>query len=194
MKLTTLALVLSLLFIAPESYHVRAQSNEKVLAPLLCAAVVVGVGIIVVIGLKKLCEKIPTPDAPPPIPPVHPSTVPTSTTNLPPWFKRISPPLNDYAVFVEDISTYQIPDNYGGAKSLSYFNTLVAFKIQSSTNLQEWRDELTITQWVSSRGAFSAVYQDGSNIMNTYSLGRTNYVPIDIAGNESNKFFRVVSP
>jgi hypothetical protein len=192
MKTTTLILVLSMLFISPGSYQAQEKSDDK-LAALVCAVLVVGVGTVVIIGLVKLCQKIPTPDAPPPAPPYYPPTIPTSTTNLPKWFKRISPPLSDVAISSYDISGYAIPDGYSSAKSLATFKTLTAMRVECSTNLSQWSEEMTITQWISDHGIFSAVYRDGSNVMNTYSSGITNYVPMEI-GEGDKKFWRVVTP
>lgn len=190
----------SLVSLSPTSPSQAQSSGPKIVAQVVCGILVIGVGVVIYFGLKKMCANIPSPGAPPtppPAPPTNPPPImnPTNSppsTNKPPWWKRIFN-MTDNNASAFNISTYSIVDIYGAPKDLAYYHTLVSFTLQSSTNLVDWRDELSVTQWVSDYGVFNAYYQGGSNVLNTYSgLGTTNYVPLSIGtGDEPMKVFRV---
>jgi hypothetical protein len=198
-SLIAVLLAVALLFINSNPIKAAPKPDGKVWEYLICAALVVGVGAVVVVGLKKICSKLPTPpptDPPPPPPPTNPPPIlnPTNAppTNPPtkPWYKKILS-LTDANANAYDISGYAIPDRYAPAGA--DYKTIVSMTLQSSTNLVDWGEEFSLTQWVSDYGMFNAYYRGGSNLLNTYSgLGVTNYVPLDIgSGDEPKKFFRM---
>lgn len=193
--LITLVLVAALLNSSTVEYKAEAEPQKDVWEFVVCAAIVVGVGVVVVVGLKAMCKGIPpVPPAPPPPPPTNPPPVinPTNAppTNPPPkkhWWSRMS--TSDNAASVFNISGYKIPDTFSGY----YYHTMVSMSLQSSTNLNSWGTEMTITQWVSDGGMFFTFCTNGVPAMNVYTtLGSTNYIPLDIgSGEEPRKFWRV---
>jgi hypothetical protein len=195
--LISVLLCAALLFISPTP-TVQAQPHRDVIEYLIVGALVIGVGAVVIIGLKTMASKIPAP-TPPPAPPTNPPPVmnPTNAppTNNPPkpWYKRIFS-FSSSAIPQYNISTFQLTDQQSTEKALVYYDTLISFSVQSTTNLIDWKYECTVTNWISASGMFSAYYRDGVNITNTYTHGSgwTNYVPIDIgSGDEAVKFFRI---
>jgi len=193
--LITLLLVTAILSITPIKHEVRAQ--PKLIEYIVVGAIALGVGVVIVVGLKSMASKIPAltpPPAPPTNPPpvMNPTNAPASTNGTKPWYKRI---FGSKAPSMIDISAYQVHDTFSTYKALVNYDTMIGFKIESSTNLVEWRTELMVTGWISGNGKFLACWRDGVNVTNTYTYGVadvTNYVPLDIgSGDEPMKVFRV---
>ncbi len=157
-------------------------------ATFVCGMVALGIGVVVVIGLIHMCRNIQAADNNPGAPPNEPPVV---TGGIDGGSIGIILGLKD-ASNARDISAFNISDPLAPA-GVTY-KILISFGIQSSTNLLDWSTETRATGWVSSAGMFFAYYQNGSNVMNTYSLmGTTNRAPISIGTtNEAKRYFRMV--
>lgn len=158
------------------------------------AAVVIGVGAIVLVNLCKLAKKINPPEQPPSTPPCG--------TNAPPATNHVqlseqsvgSVPVlqfDDSGVYAADISDYGFtdPDGY-------VYGDIYDFKLLSSTNLKDWNEECTVTGWVSPQWVVSVAYTNNTPASTNW-LRRAQgtqaafNMPIQPA---PAKFFQVVSP
>ncbi len=170
---------------------------------LALACVVVVVGAVVIYGLWKMCQKIPSPGAPPPQHTNAPPTIPPHGTNQPP-VKTNPPPrraLSSVPLLpseLDSIPAYTIsalgyPDEVQGG---TYIYTW-AFSVQSSTNLLDWQRTVDVRVFESSSGGqLWAAYQDGTNLYNAYFTNRsaTNNLPVDFGlPDEDRQFFRLMS-
>ncbi len=188
----TTVVILSLLFI-PSTRLAKAQPKDdpEFVVPLICAAVALGVGVVVIIGLKEMCKKIPPADQDPGGPPIEPPVITGAIDGgAIGIIVAIIGGLRDASV-VRDISMFNHAD--ANSSNVVSYAKLVWFGVESSTNLINWTTETRATGWVSSVGMFFSYWQNGTNVMNTYSrTGTTNYAPIVIGRtNEAKKFFRM---
>ncbi len=174
-KIITLLLVIALCFFG-------YQKAKAFIPQCIIGIVVIGAGIVLVMGLRKMCKSIPPLENPPQPPPAstnapqHRMTF-TSTTPLP----RIN--LNDDNVEAYDVSafTFDTTDPYGNP-----YNRLFRTTIQSSVDLKTWNTELSLVGWMSGQYVIIVYYdKDGLSIATngatlTFGSGTNEtYVPID---------------
>jgi len=122
-KIVTALLVACLLAIsdAPAQTH-KEEPQPQFFIQCVMVILVIGIGVVVVYGLVKMCKSIPPvdPPPPPPPPPVPPWT--NYGTNMPPW---TNPPLASYPMYM--VTTNQ------------------TVSVQQSYGLSDWLDCVTVT-------------------------------------------------
>lgn len=181
--------------------NVQAQSNGKDNIVMIgCSLIVIGVGIVVIIGLKKMCDHIPPVDQQPtnnvpPMPPVPTNNIPTNSipTNKPPWYKRLAL-LEDSQVGYYDITWLGLSDtNCGYAAPVIAYTVL---RFQESRDMATWNDLLYGTSWLSSAGTeFVWANTNHTPILTNYCrLGDQVQTPVSIGdGNDPQHFYRLLS-
>ncbi len=189
--LLTAVLIGAMAAIPPQS---RAKTYRPYNAAIMigCGILVIGVGIVVIIQIKKLCDKIPAPDPPPTnnIPP-PPWTTPTnnpSTNTFPPFTNPPAPKKPWYTIWSLDDEnvTYTIT-NTGEAYSAWNLQTANSMRGPWTTlyAVQTWLDYTgTVTQWTDSKGVVVWVSH--------CDPGGSDNIPLDIgSGNEPQQFYRI---
>lgn len=89
--------------------------------------------------------------------------------------------------------------SYGWVYDNAPVTTVSWFGIQSSTNMVDWREELTLTNYWTVNGTILACWREGKNLATTYARfdsvnGATNFVPVQVSSpQEPVKFFRLTS-
>jgi hypothetical protein len=191
-------LIVSILCLAIVLMPSDAKPQEKPpMAGLVFGCVVIIIGAVGIIGIVKLCKKIPALNGDNAPPPTDPAPIFDPTQVLPPWIIHGNIQSGYYNL---SSSTVSFPDPYNHQPSSTgvTFTNELRMTIQSSTNLADWHNALSLTIWESSGGgAFVATYRNGTNSGNFYHSSRsgTNTVPVDFStGKESKEFFRVVQP
>lgn len=171
----------------------RSQDgNDPLITECVVTLVVIGVGIVLIVGLVRVCKRCLPPAQPPPQPPC---CIPN--TNAPPHTNSTShyiipPKLMDDAFSYYDVSSITLSntDTSGNAYRVWFHGN-----VESSTNLNQWKNEFTIDGWASPLEVVTVYAVDGIPIAtNRASLGSANNiveVPA-INANEPAKFFRVV--
>jgi hypothetical protein len=98
---------------------------------------------------------------------------------------------SDDAVIEGDISDAGYLDPQG-----ALYTTMWATMIESTTNFLSWRDECSITSYVSSAGRFIGYWTSGVPALCTYAPRSmiTNYADFDLERGAPSKFFRLRRP
>lgn len=130
------------------------QRSKAVVAQCIVGLVVIGVGVVVYMGLKKMCDHLPPCDNPPqpPAPPV---------TNAPPKKVTGTAPLiqvSDSGVEAYDISGasyFAQTDPYGNP-----YTRLFRGSLSTSTNLVTWDRSLKFVGWMSYRYTIMVWYSN----------------------------------
>lgn len=177
-KATLVAILLASAIVATPIYRARA-----LIAQCGVALVVIGVGVVCYVGLKKMCKKLEPTEAPPPPPgpsctncnPVHPEW---PCTNCPPlkefnlksltWNDGSSIVINlaDDAVFAGEITnTLTETDPYGNA-----YTKVFSFRVDTSEDLTQWSGQMSVTGWMSQAAMIAVVYApDGKPLSTNWS-------------------------
>lgn len=183
-KITTLLLICSLCFFGYRS--------KALIAQCVVGIVVIGGGIIICLGLKKMCNSIPPLQNPPQPPP--------PTTNAPAQHVFVlnntstTPRLNlsDANVEAYNVSgtVFVNNDPYGNP-----YTRLFRTTIKSSVDLKQWNTELSLVGWMSTQYVIIVYYNnDGVSVLTngatlTFGSGTNEvYIPIDTT--PPQKFFR----
>lgn len=202
------ALICAIVILALSAPHSRAfdllslpeKQNDKdtMVVPAVCV-LVVGGG--VCIGLYYLCKSLGLTNAPaaPPPAPVIPTNAPVNPTNKPPVKKTMAGYIaaNERVILAQDISGYALKDPNSDTNTT--FQFMWTTRLESSTNLLEWRPALTITGYVSPAGELATYYTNGGLSAVTYraatSPATNQYVDVDI-GSESSprRYWRLARP
>lgn len=215
--LATALLIPAMIHLSTPAYAQEAPPPDANALPtpqagggIILGALVIVLGIVVYVGLRKLCRRLNQPATPPPTPP----------TNQPPMVSFTGEPLygysgglvmpmgnlaatnsdpqldytNDCGIAAWDISQYGWVDQDG-----QLYEVLQHTKIESSTNLRDWRVEyeLHVYSSVSNvimcwRDRFGVpVFTNGSRIGPAGTF--TNTAPLNLMDRDS-KFFRLATP
>lgn len=154
------------------------------------ALVVIGVGVVVVVGLVRTCDRC----LPPTEPPAQPPAPSPNTNIIHHTLPRTNVTLNlkDEALGYYDVSSLTLSnsDSHGNSFHVWFHGT-----VQSSTNLNHWKNEYTINGWASATELVTVysvndapVYTNRSNL-----AGGIDDVEIpSVTGDEPAKFFRLV--
>jgi len=158
-----------------------------------------------VAALVNLCDRMSnhgTPDQPPPWPPpLWPPSI--NSTNLgtgltymyirgilaSAWDKPLDGSVSDGLPYF-DISSYAWAYDNAPLTVMSWF------QIQSSSDMVEWHEEITVTNYWSINGCIGVFWKDKQNVATTYAPNNacTNVVPVSIATmTEPKKFFRLAT-
>lgn len=176
------------------AYVDQLRQDNPLLAELCVAGLIVGVGIILFFGLKKICKQCLPPVVTPATPPQPPAT------NTPPKIvdavgnnTAIQLYLSDNTFDVWDVSGFTFENkDPAGNPYVRWFDCV----IQSSTNLTDWTTQLVLNGWASS-GYLIMVGSDPHGIplaTNLCLLGQTNSLTIPgLNAVEDHKFFRAVN-
>jgi len=134
--------------------------------------VVLGVGVVIIVGLIHMCNRcLPTED-PPVQPPAPPLTNSPPVTNIPP--RKVSLALTDQAISYHDVSSMTLSnaDSHGNGFRVWFHGT-----VQSSTNLNDWKNEYTINGWASATELVTVYTVDSIPVSTNRSpLGGGGYV------------------
>lgn len=169
------------------------KADNPLLAELCVAGLIVGVGIILFFGLKKICKQCLPPVVTPATPPQPPATnAPPRLTDAMGNDTAICLYLNDDSFDVWDVSGYTFPNtDPAGNPYLRWFRCV----LQSSTNLTDWTREVVLNGWASQQ-YLALVASDPRGIplaTNFCLMGGTNALTLpSITAAEDHKFFRVV--
>lgn len=147
-KLTTIALIAALV-----STPVNAPKAEPKKDAVLIGCAVIIVGGIIIYGLYKICKMLP------PTPPRNPPA--TNQTHQGASLIKIDGPLSNAPALL-------LPDE--AVANMDQWQSF-AMAFQSSTNLSDWRDEYSVTNWANSSQAVSILYS------NSLPLA-TNFAPV----------------
>jgi hypothetical protein len=154
------------------------------------AVIILGIGVVIIVSLKKLCNKC----LPPPQSPAQPPPPPTST-NQPPHLTSLSGPeiqlqMPDDNLQCYDVSGYQLAHNDPNGYPYVFWFT---GEVESSTNLEQWRTEGTINGWVSSTTVAMVISSGTSavtNFANRFS-GSISAPFESLTAEGDRKFFRM---
>ena len=189
-RTTTAALIAGLCLLgAPEP----GRAQDPFLEECGVAIVVIGIGIVIAIPLVRICQRCLPPTEPPAQPPATnsiPRTNSVPSTNSPSHHKL--PRLSDDAFSFYDVSSMTLSntDLSGNPYHVWFTGT-----VQSSTNLNDWKNEVTLNGWASSAEVITVYTVNGVAVSTNWTtLGSgTNVVEIpSIDAAEPQKFFRVV--
>jgi hypothetical protein len=193
LRTTTVALIAGLCLLgAPQSGSAQEQ-QDPFLQECVIAIVVIGIGIIVAIPLVRICKRCLPPTEPPAQPPAT-NSIPK--TNAPPVTNsvphHILPKLTDDSFSYYDVSsmTMSNTDTSGNPYRVWFTGT-----VQSSSNLNDWKNEVTINGWASSAEVITVYTVNGVAVCTNWTTlaSGTNVVEIpSIDAAEPQKFFRVV--
>lgn len=170
------------------------QRSKALLPECIIGIIVIGTGVVIYVGLKKMCKAIPPLDNPPSPPPCN-TNAPAhrlAFVSVPANIPRIN--LSDDAIEAYSVSgtVFENKDPYG----LDY-NRLFRGSIDSSANLSTWSNDCKFVGWMSPRYAIMVFYNDqGTPVLTngcdlTYGSG-TNEVSMPILGGPI-RFFRSAS-
>lgn len=203
---TFISCILIGFFLSLPGSEVQAQTappDKDNIVPIFCACVVLGGGILIYLGLRKLCKKLPPledyqhPDAPaPPIQPAPP------WTNITVWPGGSRPTcdaglvMNDAAVSYNSI-TVPMPPDTNGAFASPWIRWSTA-QVQSSADLSNWTETVTYTNWWSLAGVAAVWCTNGVPFCTNYSPAvqgsAVNQTPVPLAlPQERQRFYRLVS-
>ncbi len=170
-----IAILLAGVISAAPIYRARALFAECAIA-----LVVMGVGVVCYVGLKKMCKNLPPTEAPPPPPlpsctncnPSHPAW---PCTNCPPlksiglkslvWNDGSSVVVNlpDDAIFVGQITNQLAEvDPYGNPYTRVFW-----FSLNTSENLLDWSTSMSVTGWVSQSAMVAVTYNANGTPLGT---------------------------
>ena len=173
--LTVISLFLCLIFSAPSlaTQPAPPRDQPKFIVPVICGVIIIAVITVIIIGLVKMCKKIPSgpppdPDDPPP-PPPPPTNNPAITV-----YQHIGPMV---AIEASDagVAWYDVR----GLGAQRPYESLMATSIQSSSDLTNWTTEVYLLGWTSRDTSdpvmLIAVYSPDWRLLSTrYGDVRTN--------------------
>lgn len=186
-KLFTLILCVSL--VASQANAAPTEGPHKDLTgACVIAVIILGIGVVIIVSLKKLCNKC----LPPAQPPAQP---PPPQTNAPPHLASLSgsgPQLsmNDDGLQVYDVSTNHLNNvDPNGYPYLFWFTG----SIESSTNLSNWTTECTLNGWASATTVVTIWSNETHSVTNfsTRSSGSIQTAFPDLVADADRKFFRI---
>lgn len=192
-RTTTVALIAGLCLLGtPQS--APAQDDQPPFG-IECgiALVIIGIGVVVTVSLWRTCQRCLPPTEPPAQPPATnsiPKTNSVPSTNSPSHHKL--PKLTDASFAYYDVSSMTLSntDTSGNSYRVWFTGT-----VQSSTNLNNWKNEITVNGWASSTEVITVYTVNGVPVSTNWTtLGSgTNVVEIpSLNADEPQKFFRVV--
>jgi hypothetical protein len=133
--------------------------NKDAIAPVIAGCAIIVVGAIIIWGVWKLCKKMPSP-------PAKGKGNPPSTNE---------PPQDTFIVgnFSTNGPGLFMPDGYDLAAENEWQGAVMLF--QSSTNLRDWRDEYSVSNWVNNSQWVSIMYSNGLPLKTNWGeMGWTN--------------------
>lgn len=194
---TTLALIGALCFLPFESRAQTAPPPDKdSFVMIFCGLVVLTGGIIAIIMLKKLCNKLPPIDPPQTnAPPVVPAPPWTNITLLPVRAPVVT--LTDDSVTYRRCDPAMLPDTNGVLVSPWLLSADAQF--ETSPNLRDWKPVLSFRSWFSAVGAEFVWSTSGvpflTNYVSANFTGWSNVVPFPLlSGPEQSQFVRLKNP
>jgi hypothetical protein len=185
MKRLITASLIALIALTPFRQERAKAADPNALLPAMCALVVIGIGIVVVYEMVKLCKKMDQRDQEQKDPP---------DTNKVNRAQSVMPPgnhmtLTDASVNAYDCSEFGMADPYSG----SLITTRSCGILQSSTDLANWSEEYSFTGWTSADGTMMLWTKQGIPVMTNYvPIFGTNVLSLPIcSATEPRKFYRV---
>ncbi len=182
----------SCLFISQADARPDQQEDQEPLAgACVLGMIILGVGVVIIISLKKMCNRCLPPPHDPPQPPC-PTTNHTYSASASLAPGTISLPLSDDAVQCYDVSSYSFEHNDpNGYPYLLWFTCV----IESSTNLSNWRSKCTINGWASASTICLLLSDENGEPVCTNFVSRTSssisgQLP-GLVADADRQFFRV---
>jgi len=170
----------------------QADTNDdgQLAGACIVAVAVIGVGLLLVISLTKMCKHcLPPPNDPPQPPASSTNHTASSYGNV---TGTVSLPLSDEAVQCYDVSSYSFANrDPNGFPYLLWFTCV----IESSTNLSNWRTQCTLNGWASATTIVTVWSDENAQPVCTNFVPRsassiTGQMPSLVADTD-RKFFRV---
>ena len=189
----TFLLVFVLLLSFPLEQRARANPPKPAVVVETCAVVVLIVGGIVIYKLASFCKThLPPPPAPDP-PPAPPPT--NSVPKVEMQFPVQLPQLVFSNDVCRDVSGYGWMD-----ASNSEYTVMFRYAVESSTNLVQWRQECSVTGWVSDETVCIEVCTNSipasTNWIYNWQAQAANSLnlPLALPLSDAKRFFPAVMP
>lgn len=188
----TALLVAAIALIPPQRLKAQQQHNPQWVIPVVCGAIVLGVGAWITYSLYKVCQKIPDqkPDDqqdPPPPPPVAKANGAQLAS------PNVTMALTDASgVLYWDCSTNGWTDPVSGTPVTGIMKT----RLQSTVDFHTWVDELALLGYCSDNGAVIVYSRGGVPVLTNYhTFGTTNVLNFNADGMIAPcKFYRLAAP
>ena len=192
-KLLITSVLVAALSLTPHERARAQQHKPQWVIPVVCGAIVLGVGAWITYSLYKVCQKINDPkpddqqDPPPPPPPAAQAkpqalVIPSVTMQLP----------DVNGVMYWDCSANGWTDPVSGGP----VNAIMKTRLQSTVDFQSWNDELSLLGYCSDNGALIVYSRAGVPVLTNYfTFGTTNVLNFNADGSIApHKFYRLAAP
>lgn len=190
----TALLVAAMALLPHQRLKAQQQHNPQWVIPVVCGAIVLGVGAWITYSLYKCCQKIPPPghipddEAQPDPPPQQQGQGGKLIAN-----PAVTMQLTDASgVLYWDCTTNGWTDPVSGGP----VTTIMKTRLQSTVDFNTWTDELALLGYCSDNGTLIVYSRGGVPVLTNYlTMGATNVLNFNADGTMApHKFYRLAAP